>query len=159
VAQGDVLQLVQQYDQMRSGQLGNGGGGVGRPMEKPQGPQQQGLDDDGLPAGDGMPVDAPITRDALDLVEVVPGVEISQSIVPDLAEILDAVDGLKIVSAFRDERANQREGGVPHSRHLAGKAVDLRGTAKAMRDAAGYASSIGVPEVSLEGAHLHLGWD
>lgn len=161
MAEGDVLDLVNQFDQMRQGNGPNSGASpVGRPMQQPNmGIAKPESSADPYEGVEGPEVGAVPSSDQLALVDIGGGMKVDRSVIPDLAEVLQAAEGLRVVSAYRDAARNQREDGVPNSRHLYGLAVDIRGSAQGMAQAAATARTLGIPEVMLEGAHLHLGWD
>ena len=79
--------------------------------------------------------------------------------------LMEAVPGLRITSGRRSKRRNAAVGGVPDSFHLAGRAVDVVGSNKALKRAAAVAmeqrvspNCTGPEEVIMEEDHLHLAW-
>lgn len=153
MAQGDVFSLVQQFDKMRQG-LGTGGGGVGRPMEKPQPVGQAYGQQQVQPAVAGRP--------ASGLVDF-RGHKFDASVMPSIEQLVSKFGGLRVSGGHRTPERNVAVNGVKNSRHLAGKGADFVADAKTMQQAAAWAKQQGIPEVLIHnagsGQHLHLGWD
>jgi uncharacterized protein YcbK (DUF882 family) len=72
---------------------------------------------------------------------------------------------ITITSGRRTPERNRAVGGVPRSKHLTGRAVDVVGdraslehTARHARAPIGTPGGAGATEVLMESDHLHLGW-
>lgn len=109
-------------------------------------------------AEEGLPSrSAPMTQ----LVKLGP-VQVDESIADRVVDLIRQFPALKIVSGHRDEQQNQREQGVDRSWHLKGMAVDLKGPAKEMYEAAAAAQQAGAVEALVHnggsGTILHVAW-
>lgn len=89
-------------------------------------------------------------------------VKVDATIADRAAELMGQFPSLKPTSGHRDEQQNKREHGVDRSWHLKGKAVDFKGSAKEMYEAAAAAKQAGAVEALVhnggDGTILHVAW-
>lgn len=64
----------------------------------------------------------------------------------------------RFTSGWRSEKQNERVGGHPRSRHLAGVAVDVVVGAEGKPHLLQSARHLGATEIIDEGDHVHLAW-